>query len=109
MSHILATTKTNAREAALVAFGVPVALLDRVSDQLNTRIGLDSYVGQARERGERMLDGCTKLLERIVPRRHLRTTANAAAATVATEKPAIKQTAAKKSATKKTAAKQTAR
>jgi hypothetical protein len=57
MPHILETTKTNARHAALVAVGVPVVLFDRVSDQLNTRIGLDSYVGLARERGEHALDG----------------------------------------------------
>ena len=49
--QILTTTKTNAKDAALVAFGVPVVLLDRVSDQLNTRLDLDSYVELARERG----------------------------------------------------------
>ena len=33
-----------------VAFGVPVVLFDRVSDQLNTRLDLDSYIELARER-----------------------------------------------------------
>ena len=57
MPHILEATKTNARDAALVAVGMPVVLFDRVSDQLNTRIALDSYVGLARERAEHALDG----------------------------------------------------
>src|SRR5882762_6704758 len=56
MSQILEATKTNAKDAALVAFGVPVVLFGRVADQLNSRIALDTYVGLARERAERALD-----------------------------------------------------
>ncbi|MEO8694445.1 MAG: hypothetical protein ABI658_13065 [Acidimicrobiales bacterium] len=77
MSPMLEATKTNAKDAALVAFGVPVVLFDRVSDQLNARLHLDSYVGLAREHAERALDGYRVRLQhlvggvqQIVPGRH---------------------------------------
>ena len=65
MSQILEATKTNAKDAALVAFGVPVVLFDRVSGRLNARLHLDSYVGLAREHGERALDGYGKQLHEV--------------------------------------------
>ena len=65
MPQILETTKTNAKDAALVAFGVPVVLFDRVSGRLNARLHLDSYVGLAREHGERALDGYGKQLHDV--------------------------------------------
>ena len=71
MPHILEATKTNARDAALVAVGMPVVLFDRVSDQLNTRIALDSYVGLARERAEHALDGYSTHAHAVT--RHMRT------------------------------------
>jgi hypothetical protein len=58
MSPILEATKANAKDAALVAFGLPVVLIDRVSSRLNTRLHLDSYLELAREHAERALDGC---------------------------------------------------
>jgi len=66
MSQILEATKTNAKDAALVAFGVPVVLFDRVSGQLNARLHLDSYVGLAREHAERALDGYRMKLQHLV-------------------------------------------
>ena len=65
MPQILEATKTNAKEAALVAFGVPVVLFDRVSGRLNARLHLDSYVGLAREHGERALDGYSKQVHHV--------------------------------------------
>jgi hypothetical protein len=65
MPQILEVTKTNAKDAALVAFGVPVVLFDRVSGRLNARLHLDSYVGLAREHGERALDGYGKQLHDV--------------------------------------------
>ena len=65
MTQILETTKTNAKDAALVAFGVPVVLFDRVSGRLNARLHLDSYVGLARQHGERALDGYGKQLHDV--------------------------------------------
>jgi hypothetical protein len=87
MSQMLEATKTNAKDAALVAFGVPVVLFDRVSDQLNARLHLDSYVGLAREHAERALDGYHARLrhfvggvKQIVPARHKATPTVAAPA-----------------------------
>ena len=65
MPQILEVTKTNAKDAALVVFGVPVVLFDRVSGRLNARLHLDSYVGLAREHGERALDGYGKQLHDV--------------------------------------------
>src|SRR5688572_23424651 len=65
MSQILEATKTNAKDAARVALGVPVVLFDRVSGRLNARLHLDSYVGLAREHGERALDGYGKQLHEV--------------------------------------------
>jgi hypothetical protein len=87
MSQMLEATKTNAKDAALVAFGVPVVLFDRVSDQLNARLHLDSYVGLAREHAERALDGYHARLRHLVggvkqfvPARHKATPTDAAPA-----------------------------
>jgi hypothetical protein len=84
---MLEATKTKAKDAALVAFGVPVVLFDRVSDQLNARLHLDSYVGLAREHAERALDGYHARLrhfvggvKQIVPARHKATPTDAAPA-----------------------------
>lgn len=68
MPQILEVAKTNAKDAALVAVGVPVVLFDRVSDRLNARLHLDSYVGLAREHGQRALDGYGKQLHDVTTR-----------------------------------------
>ena len=60
MPHILEATKTSAKDAALVALGVPIVLFDRVSGRLNARLHLDSYVGLARDHAERALNGYGK-------------------------------------------------
>ena len=124
MSQILEATKTNAKDAALVAFGVPVVLFDRVSGRLNARLHLDSYVGLAREHAERAIDGYGVKMKhlvggvlQIVPARHKAPAvvvdapvAKAAAAPVAkaaaTKAPA---TAAKKAPAAKAAAKKAVR
>jgi hypothetical protein len=67
-SHALETTQTKAKGAALVAVGIPVVFFDRVSDQLNTRLDLDSYVELARERGEHALDGYGKQVHGVTRR-----------------------------------------
>ena len=66
MSHILEATKTNVREAALVAVGMPVVLFDRVSGRVNARLHLDTYVGLAREHAERALDGYEAKVKEVV-------------------------------------------
>jgi hypothetical protein len=68
MAHVLEARRNNAKDAALVAVGVPVVLFDRVSDQLNTRLDLDSYVELARERGEHALDGYGKQVHGVARR-----------------------------------------
>ena len=68
MSQILEATKTGAKDAALVAVGVPVVLLDRVSGRLVTRLHNDSvvsFVSLAREHGERALDGCGEAVDKV--------------------------------------------
>jgi len=68
MAHLLEARRNNAKDAALVAVGVPVVLFDRMSDQLNTRLDLDSYVELARERGEHALDGYGKQVHGVARR-----------------------------------------
>ena len=68
MPQILEVAKTNAKDAALVAVGVPVVLFDRVSDRLNARLHLDSYVALAREHGQSALDGYGKQLHDVTRR-----------------------------------------
>ena len=68
MSQIFEATKTGAKDAALVAVGVPVVLLDRVSGRLIHRLHIDSvvsFVSLAREHGERALDSCGEAVDKM--------------------------------------------
>ena len=68
MPQILEATKAGAKDAALVAVGVPVVLLDRVSGRLVHRLHIDSvvsFVSLAREHGERALDGCGEAIDKV--------------------------------------------
>ena len=68
MPQVLEVAKSNAKDVALVAVGVPVVLFDRVSGRLNARLHLDSYVGLAREHGQRALDDYGKQLHDVTTR-----------------------------------------